>query len=396
MKNLFLLALMLFCFKSYSQISFEKGYFLDNENNKTDCLIKNVGWLNNPSEIEYKITSSGAVKNAKVEAIKEFGVADLVYKKFTLELSRFSDQLDKLSYQRNPEYTTETIFLKQIVEGDTNLYVYYDGNFTAYFFNSADETAEQLIFKKFLSSNFIVQKNNYFKQQLLNNLKCAGINSKAINKLKYTKNDLTKIFKKYNTCKGFVYVEKSKSELQGYGKFKINARAGISSNDFQLVDGDRVEFDFSSVIGYQFGLEAELTMPFNNNKWSVLIAPTYNHFEGETTKTFYEHDRVSLNYNTFELPFGIRHYFFLNERSKLFLGLSYVLIFDLNSEVTSNIRRNLIFKKETNIALSLGYNFNHNYFVEARYDFDRGDMFPYSRFNSKFNTLSLLIGVKIL
>jgi len=396
MKNIFLLGLILFSFKSYSQISFEKGYFFNNDNKKIDCLIKNVGWLNNPTEFEYRITSSSDIKTAKVDAIKEFGVANLVYKKFTLELSRFSDQLNKLTYQRNPEYTTESIFLKQLVKGDTNLYVYYDGNFTAYFFNRANETAEQLIFKKFLSSDFIVQNNNFYKQQLLNNLKCESITYKAINKLKYSKNDLTNIFKAYNECKGFVYTEENKTEDNGSAKFKINAKAGISSNSFQLKSGDRVEFDFSTIIGFQFGAEAELIMPFNNNKWSILIAPTYNHFQSETTNSYYDDDRVTINYNTFELPLGIRHYLFLNERSKLFLGLSYVLIFDLNSEITSRIRRDLNFHKETNIAFSLGYNFNNRYFVEARYDFERGDLFPYSRFKSKFKTVSLLFGVNIL
>ena len=39
-----------------AQISFEKGYYIDNSNQKVDCLIKNVDWKNNPTSFEYKLS----------------------------------------------------------------------------------------------------------------------------------------------------------------------------------------------------------------------------------------------------------------------------------------------------------------------------------------------------
>ena len=42
------------CLQSYSQIIFENGYFIDESNNRIECLIKNIDWKNNPTEFEYK------------------------------------------------------------------------------------------------------------------------------------------------------------------------------------------------------------------------------------------------------------------------------------------------------------------------------------------------------
>jgi len=399
MKNILLFTLALLSFKSYSQITFEKGYYYDNTNKKVECLIKNMGWLNNPTEFKYKLTENGNTKTATIDSINEFGVAELVYKRFTLEVSRSSQQIEKLSQNRDPEYNIETVFLKQLIHGVSNLYSYTDSNFTGFFFDTDKKNAEQLIFKKFLSSNYLVDKNNYYKQQLFNALKCNSIDYRTIENLKYIRKDLTNLFIKYNKCKGLVYAPKSKAEINGNGSININAKAGMTINSFKILSQNTAnpspyEFDFGSIIGYQFGAEVELTLPFNNNKWSIYTETTYNHFQSETPALNNFKETVTFTYNTAELSSGIRHYFFLNDTSKLFLGLSYVLIFDLNSEFTSQ-RPNFKFRRETSVALSLGYNFNNKYFIETRYDFNRGDLFPFSPFKTEFKTIALLLGVKI-
>jgi len=50
---------------SYSQISFEKGYFINNTNQRISCYIKNSDWKNNPTEFVYKIALEGDKMTAK-------------------------------------------------------------------------------------------------------------------------------------------------------------------------------------------------------------------------------------------------------------------------------------------------------------------------------------------
>ena len=61
-------------FNSYSQISFEKGYYIDNDNKKINCLIKNIDWMNNPTEFEYKLPENDNSKRITIRSVKEFGV----------------------------------------------------------------------------------------------------------------------------------------------------------------------------------------------------------------------------------------------------------------------------------------------------------------------------------
>ena len=69
--SLFLL-LMVVC--SYGQIRFEKGYFITNENQRTECLIKNVDWKNNPHEFLYKLKDRKETQKGTIQSVKEFGI----------------------------------------------------------------------------------------------------------------------------------------------------------------------------------------------------------------------------------------------------------------------------------------------------------------------------------
>ena len=54
MKSLTVIMLLfLIVTESFGQIKYEKGYFINNENKKIECLIKNKDWKNNPSEFSY-------------------------------------------------------------------------------------------------------------------------------------------------------------------------------------------------------------------------------------------------------------------------------------------------------------------------------------------------------
>jgi len=66
MKKLLCLTLIFTCIilKSQAQIKFESGYFIDKDGKRTDCLIQNRGWKNNPTEFHYKELKKGKSKRA--------------------------------------------------------------------------------------------------------------------------------------------------------------------------------------------------------------------------------------------------------------------------------------------------------------------------------------------
>ena len=69
-----LLIILAFGINGYSQIIFEKGYLINNSNEKIECLIKNNDWKNNPETFEYKLSENSEPAIADVKSAKEFGI----------------------------------------------------------------------------------------------------------------------------------------------------------------------------------------------------------------------------------------------------------------------------------------------------------------------------------
>src|SRR5690606_726233 len=149
-KLLGLVILAMLSIHAYGQIKFEEGYFIDNQGNRIDCLIKNTDWKNNTLSFEYKASENASVQQADIEDVQEFGVLEYMrYKRFTVEIDRSSKNVNALSTKKQPEFNTETLFLRQLIQGNANLYVYEDGNLKRYFFSVNDASVNQLIYKTY-------------------------------------------------------------------------------------------------------------------------------------------------------------------------------------------------------------------------------------------------------
>ena len=176
-------------------------------------------------------------------------------------------------------------------------------------------------------NSYTIKENNQYKQELYNNLKCESISSEDVLNIGYFKNDLIKFFEKYNECtnSSFKTFENSSRTF-----FNLTLRPGININSLLVENGinsDR-NVDFGKQTNFRFGIEAEVVLAFNNNKWSLLFEPTYKYFKA---KKQLDIQSVNIDYSYLELPLGIRHYFYLNDKSKVFVNALYI-VKDLNSD----------------------------------------------------------------
>jgi len=66
-----------FCFWAVCSFAqFEAGYFIDNDGKRTDCLIRNLDWRNNPVQIDWKSGESEPVTTKDIGNITEFGIGN--------------------------------------------------------------------------------------------------------------------------------------------------------------------------------------------------------------------------------------------------------------------------------------------------------------------------------
>jgi hypothetical protein len=329
---LFITVLSLNC---YSQISFEKGYYIDNTNQKINCLIKNIDWKNNPTEFEYQLSENSESKKTTIKSIKEFGIDNISkYVRSTVNIDRSSESINNLSNDKNPVFQEEELFLKVLVEGKATLYQYIDSNLKRFFYNKENSNIEQLIFKSYKTTDNNVGKNNKFKQQLWVDLKCPNFKMSKIENVQYKKNSLVRFFTEYSKCYNNELINfepKQKRDI-----FNLTIRPRINSSSLTIPNSvfNSRDIDFENKIGFGFGLEAEFILPFNKNKWAIAIEPTYQSFKSKKTTNVTNVSGgvliASVDYSSIEVPVSLRHYFFLNNSSKIFINASY--IFDLSSK----------------------------------------------------------------
>lgn len=384
-KLLFLLTTIL-SFNCYSQISFENGYYIDNNNQKVNCLIKNLDWESNPTEFKYKLSENSELIKKTIKSVKEFAILNASkYVRSLVKIDRSSNKVDELDNDRRPTFQEEELFLKVLVEGKSTLYSYVDASLIRYFYSIEKSNIEQLVFKSYITPEYEVGINNRFRNQLWANLKCSDITKKRIEKLKYRKSDLVNFFVAHNSCNNQEYINFEKKKKRDLFNLNIRPRLNISS-----LESNYKNTNIKNELGFGFGIEAEFILPFNKNKWSLIIEPTYQSFIVEES-TNGSLGNVIINYSSIEFHTGVRHYFFLSDNSKIFINAS--LIYDLNrnnSQIDS-----LEITTAYNMAFGLGYKYNDKYSIELRHQTPRHLLGNYSNWFADYKTLSVVFGYSL-
>lgn len=296
---------------SHSQIIFEKGYYVDNSNLKIDCLIKNADWENNPLEFEFKLSENDMVSKENIQNTKEFGIYDVSkYVRSKVKIDRSNESIEKLSFDKEPAFVDEELFLNVLVEGKANLYQYKDRNLIRYFYSQGNSNIQQLVYKSYKATNIKIKKNKKYLQQLFTDLNCSSIDMDMIKKVDYNKNELVNFFIYYNgNCSNEEYMNFEEKNFKDF--YNLNLRVGLNSSSLiikNFVDSSR-DTDFGTELAFRLGLESEFIMPFNKNKWSIIIEPTYQSFKSENIGT---NQSPKVTYKSIEFPIGLRHYLFLN------------------------------------------------------------------------------------
>lgn len=403
-KILFLALFTLLSLNSYAQIKFEKGYFIDNLGQRTDCLIKNIDWKNNPVEFEYKLFDNSNRKTKTITSVKEFAVLNhSKFKRFTVNIDRSNENSNALSLKRGPEFKKETLFLKVLIEGSASLYQYEAKSLTRYFYSMGDASPKQLIFKYFKTFYDKIGKNEEYKQQLFKDLKCGNISSNEIILKQYKKQDLMNLFIKYNKCKQSDFTNFSKKEKRDL--FNLYIRPGLKYSSLATKNNksETRNIDFGGALSLRIGLEAEFILPFNKNKWAIIIEPTYQYYKAEKEiiyarrLTTVRTTNVIVDYKSIEIPFGLRHYLFINDNSKLFINLSYIIDFQMSSRLYAVTRGlfDLDINSRNSLTYGVGYNYKNKYSFELRRQTDREILGEYLFWSTGFKGVSFIVGINI-
>jgi len=390
-KQLLAVLVLLLTTRSYSQVNFENGYFIDLEGKRTDCLIKNYDWQNNPGGFEYKLSDGDAPQKVFASAVKEFGIDQKSkYQAIDVSIDRSSGNLNELTFERNPVWTKERLFLRVLVESRISLLSYVDGSLKRFFYQIQD-TVKQLVYKKYLDQNYGYQVNYGFRQQLSIDVKCGSTTDAELKRVVYDRNSLARYFRDYNECAGADITDFSKGEAKG--SFHVKITPGINYSSLKAYYSESLSYpwdvDFEAQLDARIGCELEYILPFNKNKWGMVVEPSYQTFKAKDRET----RTMEATVNTFEIPLGIRYYFFLSGNSRIFINGLYVLTFPGKSSI--DLRgSNYGATAPAGIAIGSGIDFKR-FSGEIRY-FKNGDVLNEDvLWKGDFNRLSFILGYRL-
>ena len=379
--------LLLVTFLSFAQNKFEPGYYIDNSGLKTECLIKNYDWKNNPKSIEIKNSQDESIITKTLEEVKEFSVLNkskYIRETVKIDVSVFNFQTPERD--PNPNFQEKTLFLKVLVEGKSNLYYFESESYIRYFYSNNGKI-EQLIYKEYANSDRNISKNEAYKQQLFVNFKCNN-DQKSIENLDYD-NSLIDYFIKTNNCISGTTNSKEISEKR---KFNINLKLNllVNNNSATYVSPygkNTYKSDNSTNLGY--GFEAEIILPYNNGSWSVVFDPYYYKYQ-EPLMDSKNKIQFENNVSVFKIPLGIRRYFSINNNSKFFANVALSLNASKSTITNVNEYSYLNFYQITKEEV---YNDMYN-----SYNFNFGVGYQYKRYNVevKFNPKTVYAGNELV
>ena len=390
--------------QSHAQITFEKGYFVNESDQKIDCLIKNVDWRNNPSVFQYKLSEAAPVEEAKIDGIKEFGIYGYSkYVRYSVKIDISGNQIDELSHERNPVFDEETLFLKVLIEGKASLYLYQDKSITRFFYKVDTSAVTQLVYRRYLANSNKIVENNLYKQQLLTELKCQGITVNDVTRIGYFEKDLERFFSKFNICTGS---ENEIFETKKRDYFNLALKAGVNLSSLSIDNSisNLRDTNFGSNINYRFGVEAEIILPFNKNKWAIITEPSYQYFNSEKSEEYsllVGGKLISkVDYQSIQIPVGLRYSIFLKSGFKIFLIVSYIMNLSNNSSITFNredgsLVSSLDIKPTKNVSLGIGCTLKEKLSFEVRYQSNINLLGNYSYWFSSYKNLSIMLGYKL-
>ncbi len=378
MKEFLLLCLFVACNTLlFSQGSFEKGYYIDTLNKRVDCFIQNKDWKDNPFNFKYKLTEDAKTKLATIVDVKEFSVEkEFKYVRGTVLIDRSSDAVDNYSNNPNPEYVKESQFFRVLVEGKATLYLYEDSEIKRFLYRYGTSEIEQLVYKAYVIPVNKIVKNYGFRKQILDNLisgnpVCPNVTIRQVQKIDYEKESLMDFFKKYNECQNTEFIsfdDKNKRDL-----FNLNIRPGLSYGSMVFYSNGSIRdietIDFGNKSTYRFGVEAEFFLPYNKNKWSILIEPNYHYFKSRRDVSDLGISGIAyfeIDYKSLEMPLGLRYYILLSENSRFFVNAS--ISGDFSKGTVFNFGNSFGVDIRTRVDTSYGLGFRFKRLImEARY-----------------------------
>lgn len=277
-KNLLLVFILLISVSfSFSQ-EVKKAYIITLKGDTIHGYMDMSNWGMNPSKILFKTYPGDVGTSYDPYDIRQFGMNGEIWQGGFVDVELSSRDINNLSTTADLYLEKDLVFLQALIKGEKSLYLYSKGVHEL-FYIKRDTIFELLAYKKYLkdeskaddyiTKNVIRENKRYLGQLIVYFEDCPEIKSK-INKTKYEKEDLERLFYQYYDCvqTDFVKLKPVKNISLDMG---LTLGYGFTTIDFkyigELATFRPIEPTDSKIIS--FGASLELSRPVSAPKWSI-------------------------------------------------------------------------------------------------------------------------------
>ncbi len=404
MRTIASLYLLLQCFSLVCQKQYTTGYFIDNQGKTTKCHIKNIGARNNPIQINFKLNGDSKVQTASMAEVAEFGVGDLLFRRYEVPVDRSGDDLSQIGNSKLPTYQVETIYLKQLIPGAAVLYAYVNQGVVTYYYSLDGADPKPLTYNRYRKADNSIATNNAFRHQLITDLACDDLSFQDVQNTSYTQSDLSNFFVKYNQCVDPDY--SFQPEVLPRSKLHVHFRPGVLAYryDTQSTMLSRISADFGKQTGFRVGMEFEWYLALPQSQWAVVVEPTYAtvNFKEVDGNFIYvatgaqDTDKAKAHHHTVGGAIGLRRYFQVSNSNGIFIDATSVLEIPLDSSVEFENFDNPETGSTFHLALGLGLSHKEKLKLQARYGLKRNPLKDELNWSSSLSSLELTFSYRIL
>lgn len=383
MRKIFTILLIFIFTNLFAQNKFELGYYIDQSGNKVEGEISEIQINNFPDNFIFRNGKNTEVIQTSLVSKIKYGIDVFEKRQFQYDLSTSND-LKKMSKQKDVELEDKTAFLQLIVDGRYKLYKYVNNGTSVFFYEDASGQLTTLNYKKYVENGTDIKENKEYLTQLSQNVqsdtKKKDYFSSAI---KYNDADLIDYFIKVNN-------KSVKKERKSQVKFIFFTGYSVSTMDINFLQ------DIGSEKYQHITVMPEVEYILNKN----LINPTsfYFNVKYRSIKADYEEVYVRKNwhhkvdYQSLCFSIGAKQYFLSSDKVQLYgkLGIGYDN--PLKAEILSPMESwnlNPIFFDQPSAGINsgLGVKLYNSFLIELDYDY----LFK-TLFVNKNTSLNLKVG----
>lgn len=273
-----------------------------------------INYLNsekNPLNVYFKIDLNREPDIISPREIKSFIVGNEIYRTATVKLNDGFYKTADLGYSPEISLRTETVFLQTLVQGSKSLYYFRDSEGREQFFVELDSQFELLIYHKYLkdlnksvnsSNSTSITEDKRFVGQLSYYLKdCPEIQTE-LKYVRYNKQSLVKLFRKYYDCMNTVaeFEKKSDETKADFGVFAGYSLTKLRFEGYEDYYDEIANADFPAAGNVSFGIFLNKKLSRNLGRFSLHNELLFSAYKTEASYTdVVNENRYEENYITF-------------------------------------------------------------------------------------------------